>query len=440
MSRKRKADDVVNQPRRSSRRPIEKLYKYETLRPGKIRVLALSPAKPNDHLRGTLEIVSIGKHPSYKAISYAWGDPIFPDTLFLPEGQLRITNSLHGALRSFRRRYVPVRLWADAICINQNGIEEKKHQVNMMAEVCRQAEEVLVRLGEAMDSDCLALWTASSLSFKDVCSAGDLRNHFNSKEVNATKTSICPSCRSTAVHVTCSIAEALNALTKSVWAHPWFQRLWVLQEVFVAQSATFYYGSHTYTLSQLVMASNFHWRSTQSFDRDTMIECNDEASVVRAAHWTPHDRLYAFRAAIHTPSSGPCPCDILAPNYALSLRKLWISVTTFCLARKWLITSGLPPSFVLALSCTRSSVRTKRVPSRAPDFANLTSQSKRKLVYSLEHSTMCSTGGDLSPYLNFVESCPDSVLSLWAVLADSVRGFCPLAIPACYLQRPPMEK
>jgi hypothetical protein len=100
-------------------------------------------------LQGAIEVVDRSDKPEYKAISYAWGEPIFPHTLQLTGGQLAITESLFGALHRFRSETKPVRLWADAVCINQDGVREKNHQVAYMHEVFEEAEDVLVWLGES---------------------------------------------------------------------------------------------------------------------------------------------------------------------------------------------------------------------------------------------------------------------------------------------------
>jgi hypothetical protein len=51
----------------------------------------------------------------------------------------------------FRESAVEMILWIDAICINQEDITERGHQVQLMGRVCSKATRVLVWLGEASE-------------------------------------------------------------------------------------------------------------------------------------------------------------------------------------------------------------------------------------------------------------------------------------------------
>jgi hypothetical protein len=83
---------------------------------------------------------------SYAALSYAWGtDPGVVDIQVKgtrPQ-TLKITKSLACALRSLQKSEHQV-LWVDALCINQNNMPEKNHQVGRMAEIYRRATEVVI--------------------------------------------------------------------------------------------------------------------------------------------------------------------------------------------------------------------------------------------------------------------------------------------------------
>jgi hypothetical protein len=76
-------------------------------------------------------------HEAYHALSYTWGDPVFPETLeVLPSdgikghgaherhpdslGIINITRNLHSALQNLRRSDKTLVLWVDAVCIRNN--------------------------------------------------------------------------------------------------------------------------------------------------------------------------------------------------------------------------------------------------------------------------------------------------------------------------------
>ena len=62
---------------------------------------------------------------------------------------LKLTDSLHGALRQIRHTDQERRLWADQICINQKDMKERSQQVQFMNTIYKNASEVLVWLGPA---------------------------------------------------------------------------------------------------------------------------------------------------------------------------------------------------------------------------------------------------------------------------------------------------
>jgi hypothetical protein len=99
-------------------------------------------------LRCHLTTADISDSPLYEAVSYCWGTEALTEKIHLPSGTLAITKNLATGLRRLRCRDRPRHLWVDAVCINQQDDEEKGHQVAFMAQIFRNAECVLVWLGE----------------------------------------------------------------------------------------------------------------------------------------------------------------------------------------------------------------------------------------------------------------------------------------------------
>ncbi|KAL8945460.1 MAG: hypothetical protein Q9211_000025 [Gyalolechia sp. 1 TL-2023] len=120
------------------------------------RILVLSAGESSDGLCGELvkaSVDDVGIH--YTALSYTWGEPGGPAFIILNNGhRLSITRNLEAALRQFRLRTDPFRLWVDAICINQADHDEKRSQVGMMRSIYIAAHETWVWLGpSSTDSD-----------------------------------------------------------------------------------------------------------------------------------------------------------------------------------------------------------------------------------------------------------------------------------------------
>lgn len=116
-----------------------------------IRILTLSPSPDRSTpLIGTLseQDLDSGTSDTYEAISYVWGNPSRQAEISCNGLPLRITQSIHDALARVRHPDRPRRLWADQICINQDDLAERSQQVELMNLVYKNAEQVLVWLGE----------------------------------------------------------------------------------------------------------------------------------------------------------------------------------------------------------------------------------------------------------------------------------------------------
>jgi hypothetical protein len=129
-------------------------YEYEPLPDDQyIRMLTLDPGKPDDPLQGKLEFVHIASSGTYEPLSYVWGEAKRCHQITIRndkgDGRLKLTDSLHGALRQIRHTDQERRLWADQICINQEDMEERSQQVQFMNMIYKNASEVLVWLGPA---------------------------------------------------------------------------------------------------------------------------------------------------------------------------------------------------------------------------------------------------------------------------------------------------
>jgi hypothetical protein len=78
----------------------------------------------------------------YVALSYTWGDPTKTKEIFVNGKSVQVTVNLEHALRILRNKLpmrVGVRLWVDALCVNQADVEEKNLQVQRMRDIYKQA-------------------------------------------------------------------------------------------------------------------------------------------------------------------------------------------------------------------------------------------------------------------------------------------------------------
>jgi hypothetical protein len=83
-------------------------------------------------------------HPfqRFAALSYVWGSIEDPACINIDQTKFWITRNLYNALKAMRRPNKAISLWIDAICINQNDLQEKKVQIGLMRRIYRQAQKV----------------------------------------------------------------------------------------------------------------------------------------------------------------------------------------------------------------------------------------------------------------------------------------------------------
>jgi hypothetical protein len=125
-------------------------YQYDVIKNKRsIRVLHLQPGFKFLPLKLSLSTISLDEHPhSYAAVSYVWGDASVKFPISCDGKRLEITRNLQEALEQFRDEDHPRVLWADAICINQNDLEERASQVQLMWDVYALASHCLIYLGK----------------------------------------------------------------------------------------------------------------------------------------------------------------------------------------------------------------------------------------------------------------------------------------------------
>jgi hypothetical protein len=87
-------------------------------------MLKLHPRKGSDDVYCTMTTVDLNHPGSYVALSYCWGDRTHPSFISLNNNLEPVTANLKGALKHLATEDY-IRIWVDAICINQNNDLEK---------------------------------------------------------------------------------------------------------------------------------------------------------------------------------------------------------------------------------------------------------------------------------------------------------------------------
>ena len=195
-----------------------------------IRVLLLQPSKdPVAQVRSCRKKVSLNDNPAFEALSYAWGDPTLVESILLDDQEFKVTLSAWSALKALRYDDRHRVLWIDAICINQDNLEERTAQLKLMGMIYQKASSVRVWLGSADDGDNDAVSILKSMA-----STQGVQDTLGYSKPDGKR-------------------NRMDQVQR-FFARSWWERLWVVQEVALGQQIIFQQGSKELEYKELVAA------------------------------------------------------------------------------------------------------------------------------------------------------------------------------------------
>ncbi|KAH8742593.1 heterokaryon incompatibility protein-domain-containing protein [Diaporthe sp. PMI_573] len=229
---------------------------YGSQQTREIRVIDILPGNGDEELSCLIRHVSLFDDPQFDAISYCWGGQA-PSRPILCDGLSQlITENLHDALRCFRSPDQVATLWADGICMNQKDNREKSDQVLLMRYIYSQAREVKVWLGSA-DNDVDVTEVVGSIA-----QLNRLAHYYSEKlsvpmddlyDIRSQRWASAMDDMESELQQGPRLESLFNFL-----AHPWFSRMWIVQEVALAHgNAWVYYGGVRIRWSEIVDAFFF---------------------------------------------------------------------------------------------------------------------------------------------------------------------------------------
>jgi len=169
-----------------------------------IRRLVLQPLSAGASIQCLVEVVSLSDEPEFEALSYVWGDASIKSNIILEGAAFPVTKNLATALFYLRFDDNPRRLWVDALCINQGNTKERNEQVAIMGEIYAHANPVLIWLGEASEGS---------------------NRRFNLMPTIADGTEVAD-----------EILENMFTFYMELVEREWFNRLWTVQELVLADN------------------------------------------------------------------------------------------------------------------------------------------------------------------------------------------------------------
>ena len=159
----------------------------------------------------------------FRAISYVWGDSALKDEAWFDDGtRLDITASAGAVLRSIIKSATDKHFWIDALCINQEDIDERSLQVQLMYDIYFSVEQTIAWTGDTADDSEIALDFLIPLL--------NAIQELHHREVPITMTSL------TSME-SCQWPSPNWTALRHLLERPCFQRIWIIQEM-VASSNT----------------------------------------------------------------------------------------------------------------------------------------------------------------------------------------------------------
>lgn len=204
-----------------------------------IRILELNRFSHSTGLSGRLVPARLGQRPEYFALSYAWGNSEFTESVQLSGDHSHgISQALFGCLKELSTNRTRVKLWVDQICINQHNFDEREDQVRLMAQIYSQAHQVICWLGEATVNSDIGIKFLRVLSLE------------NTRTKQSKLKPLLESLKEGGVRI--ESGEELVNVNNAAWKgatslvqRSWFTRLWVVQEAALASTLQFRCGAST---------------------------------------------------------------------------------------------------------------------------------------------------------------------------------------------------
>jgi hypothetical protein len=159
--------------------------RYDPLHGPNIRLITIDSAMQDGKLKLTMKQVSLIDGLNFHVLSYVWGDPTNKKTIVVNGQRLDVTENLYDFLETthqhgrkflshrenldYRKLYttepaqtaagssegkvtsatiMPMQFWIDAICINQDNLQERNEQVPRMGDIYSMASRVWIWIGK----------------------------------------------------------------------------------------------------------------------------------------------------------------------------------------------------------------------------------------------------------------------------------------------------
>ncbi|KAH8681849.1 heterokaryon incompatibility protein-domain-containing protein [Xylariales sp. PMI_506] len=290
-------------------------YQGRELNNVSIRLVEIQPAtQVDDPMVCTLREATFGSRPKFEALSYIWGDDRAHDTITLNGYPFEVRSNLRDALLFLRRQYASgmttQSFWIDAICINQSNIEERNRQLRIMDQIYSRASTVVVWLGSS--------YTELQREFVGV-------KPEDSDDRTEEPLQIDNSAQKNMVRRQC--------------VDPYWERLWILQEIGRARQLRVCFGQQSFTWDNYMHLITMHnsdgstgplrlnrlLRQEKYNDAHTLKRLLEEHREAKCSE--PRDKIYGLIGLASDAAQFPM-------DYSKSLYDVWTDTMVFMNKRK----------------------------------------------------------------------------------------------------------
>lgn len=286
----------------------------------------------------------------YEALSYTWGGTEKTHRIIIDGYLMSVTHNLYLAMKHLRSEDNNRILWIDATCINQDNIHERGHQVQHMAAIYKEAEQVIIWLGTATNETDLMMDSIKRLQEEAIKYPYYPWIH-SDKRWKHYWTITQSIAGYTGVYLDALQRKGLELLL----GRSWFRRVWILQEVANAHTAVVVCGTKSVSarifslIPRLVgidpephcqavldifpgSARKHSWWNEKRDLRTLLMKFGkSEATDTR-------DIIYALFGI----SSDACNNDLLRADYSMSIQEVIQETTSFLLSFRQFDQRNLP--------------------------------------------------------------------------------------------------
>jgi hypothetical protein len=211
-------------------------YSYNAIQHNQLRLLKF--LQDGIHISAVLETFSVDEAiPPYHALSYTWASEetglVKPWVIQIGDRQLSVLDSLQPFLQTLRAKNMLLDgrwWWIDSLCIDQTNLEERGQQVQLMKQIYRRADQVVVWLGGASSDSDIAMDFIEFLNQIVSKNNENIMENYNIQQFRRLELG----------HYHAQWEALTNLL-----ARKWWSRIWTIQEFVLSPDVIFWCGMRT---------------------------------------------------------------------------------------------------------------------------------------------------------------------------------------------------